>query len=60
LTVQESLDDVLAYYAETVELTTRNVEAVGDLGQPSAVNPEQSARWLLFRPIQETARDASS
>ncbi len=27
-------------------------------GQPSAVNPEQSARWVLFHLIQETARHA--
>ena len=31
---------------------------IGDLGQPSAVNPEQSARWVLFHLIQETARHA--
>jgi hypothetical protein len=58
LTGQESLDGVLGYYAETAELTTQIVAAIGDLGQPSAVNPEQSARWVLFHLIQETARHA--
>jgi hypothetical protein len=43
LTDEESLDGVLLYYAETAELTARIVTAIGDLGQPSAVNPEQSA-----------------
>jgi hypothetical protein len=28
----------------TAELTARIVTAIGDLGQPSAVNPEQSVR----------------
>ena len=55
---QESLDGVLAYYAETAELTTRIVTATGDLGQPSAVDAERSARWVLFHLIQETARHA--
>ena len=58
LTGEESLDDVLRYYAETAELTARIVTAVGDLGQPSAVNPEQSVRWVLFHLIQETSRHA--
>ena len=54
----ETLDGVLGYYAETAELTTQLVGSIGDLGQPSAVNPEQSARWVLFHLIQETARHA--
>ena len=58
LTGEESLDDVLRYYAETAEITARIVTAVGDLGQPSAVNPEQSVRWVLFHLIQETSRHA--
>lgn len=58
LTGEESLDGVLGYYAETAELTARIVAAVGDLGQPSAVNPEQSVRWVLFHLIQETSRHA--
>jgi len=58
LTEQETLDGVLSYYAETAELTGQIVSAVGDLGQPSAVNPEQSVRWVLFHLIQETARHA--
>ena len=40
------------------ELTARIVTAVGDLGQPSAVNPERSVRWVLFHLIQETSRHA--
>ena len=58
LTEQETLDGALSYYAETAELTGQIVSAVGDLGQPSAVNPEQSVRWVLFHLIQETARHA--
>ena len=58
LTEQETLDGVLAYYAKTAEFTTQIVSAIGDLGQPSAINPEQSARWVLFHLIQETARHA--
>ena len=58
LTGEESLDGVLGYYAETAELTARIVTAVGDLGQPLAVNPEQSVRWVLFHLIQETSRHA--
>lgn len=58
LTGRESLDGVLAYYAETAELTTRIVMAIDDLGQPSAVDPEQSVRWVLCHLIQETARHA--
>jgi uncharacterized damage-inducible protein DinB len=58
LTAAESLDDMLAYYAETANRTTQIVTAIDDLGQPSAVNPEQSARWVLFHLIQETARHA--
>ena len=58
LTEQETLDDVLAYYAETAALTAQIVSGIGDLGQPSAVNPEQSARRVLFHLIQETARHA--
>lgn len=58
LSEQETLDGVLAYYAETAKLTVEIVSAISDLGQPSAVNPEQSARWVLFHLIQETARHA--
>jgi hypothetical protein len=58
LTEQETLEGVLGYYAETAALTVEIVSAISDLGQPSAVNPEQSARWVLFHLIQETARHA--
>jgi uncharacterized damage-inducible protein DinB len=58
LTEQETLDGVLGYYAGTAERTTQIVSAIGDLGRPSAVNPEQSVRWVLFHLIQETARHA--
>lgn len=44
--------------AASAEFTARIVTAVGDLGQPSAVNPEQSVRWVLFHLIQETSRHA--
>jgi uncharacterized damage-inducible protein DinB len=58
LTEQETLDGVLGYYAETAERTTQIVSAIDDLDQPSAINPEQSVRWVLFHLIQETARHA--
>ena len=58
--IEDSLADfqLTGYYAETAEFTARIVTAVGDLGQPSAVNPEQSVRWVLFHLIQETSRHA--
>jgi uncharacterized damage-inducible protein DinB len=58
LTEQETLDGVLGYYAETAERTTQIVSAIDELDQPSAINPEQSVRWVLFHLIQETARHA--
>jgi hypothetical protein len=41
-----------------LECRARIVTAIGDLGQPSAVKPEQSVRWVLFHLIQETSRHA--
>jgi hypothetical protein len=35
LTEQETLDGVLAYYAETAALTAQIVSGIGDLGQPT-------------------------
>jgi uncharacterized damage-inducible protein DinB len=58
LTGEETLAGLLDYYNETAELTSRIVAAISDLGQPSAVSHEQSARWVLFHLIQETARHA--
>jgi uncharacterized damage-inducible protein DinB len=58
MTDEETLDSLLSYYAETARLTGQIVADVSDLGQPSAVNEEQSVRWVLFHLIQETARHA--
>lgn len=52
----ETLAGLLGYYAETAERTEQVVAAVGDLGQPSALNPEQSVRWVLQTLIREVAR----
>jgi hypothetical protein len=38
--------------------TERRWVVAGIAGQPSAVNPEQSVRWVLFHLIQETSRHA--
>src|ERR1700733_10584860 len=48
----ETLDRLLAFYAETAEETERVVAAVTDLGQPSAADPEKSVRWVLLHLIK--------
>ncbi len=58
MTGEETLAGLLGYYAETAELTGQILAEATDLGQPSAVNPEQSVRWVLFHLVQETARHA--
>jgi len=54
----ETLAGLLAYYAETAGRTGQVVAGIGDLGEPSAVNEEQSVRWVLLTLIKETARHA--
>lgn len=54
----ETLAGLLGYYAETAERTEQIVAGIGDLGEPSAVNDEQSVRWVLLTLIKEVARHA--
>jgi hypothetical protein len=54
----ETLAGLLGYYAETAGRTEKIVAGIGDLGGPSAVNEEQSVRWVLLTLIKETARHA--
>lgn len=53
---EETLAGLLDYYAETAERTEQIVAGIGDLGEPSAVNQEQSVRWVLLTLIKEVAR----
>jgi len=54
----ETVAGLLAHYAETEQMTGRIVGEITDMGQPSAINAEQSVRWVLLTLIQETARHA--
>jgi hypothetical protein len=54
----ETLAGLLRYYAQTADRTGQIVAAVADLGQPSAVDPDKSVRWVLLHLIKETARHA--
>jgi hypothetical protein len=54
----ETLAGLLDYYAQTAERTEQIVAGVGNLGGPSAVNEEQSVRWVLLTLIKEIARHA--
>jgi hypothetical protein len=55
---EETLAGLLGFYTETAERTEQIVAGIGDLGEPSAVNPEQSVRWVLLTLIKEIARHA--
>ncbi len=54
----ETLTGLLGYYADTAAQTEQIIRDVADLGQPLAVDPEQSVRWVLLHLIKETARHA--
>jgi Protein of unknown function (DUF664) len=54
----ETLAGLLRYYAETAVQTEQIIAEVADLGQPSAVDPEKSVRWVLLHVLKETARHA--
>jgi Protein of unknown function (DUF664) len=54
----ETLAEVLGYYAETAELTEQIVAAVPDLSAPPASDERLSVRWVLLHVIKETARHA--
>jgi uncharacterized damage-inducible protein DinB len=54
----ETLADLLSYYADTAKQTERVLAEVADLGQPPALDAEQSVRWVLLHLIKETSRHA--
>lgn len=54
----ETLAGLLDLYAETAAQTEQIIAGVPDLGQPSAINADQSVRWVLLHIIKETARHA--
>lgn len=64
----ETLEDVLAYYAQVTRDTEEIVAGTADLGQPVPVPKgvpwfpsdvdSWSVRWVLFHLIEETARHA--
>ena len=54
----ETLAEVLGYYAETAELTEQIVADTPDLGAPPASDEQLSVRWVLLHLIKETARHA--
>ena len=54
----ETLAEVLGYYAETAELTEQIVGATTDLSAPPASDELLSVRWVLLHLIKETARHA--
>ena len=54
----ETLVGLLCFYTEVAEQTEQVIAEVADLGQPSALDPEKSVRWVLFHVLKETARHA--
>ncbi len=54
----ETLAGLLSYYTETAVQAEQIIAEVADLGQPSVVDPEKSARWVLLHVLKETARHA--
>jgi hypothetical protein len=54
----ETLGEMLGYYAETAERTEQIVTATADLGAPTAGDARLSVRWVLLHLIKETARHA--
>jgi Protein of unknown function (DUF664) len=54
----ETLAEVLSYYADTAELTEQIVAGAGDLAAPPASDERLSVRWVLLHLIKETARHA--
>jgi uncharacterized damage-inducible protein DinB len=54
----ETLEQLLGSYAEAAAVTERIVAGVDDLGQPLAIDPDRSVRWVLLHLIKETARHA--
>jgi hypothetical protein len=54
----ETLAGLLGYYAEVAGQTGQIIAEVADLGQPSAVDPGKSVRWVLLHVLKETARHA--
>jgi hypothetical protein len=54
----ETLAALLDSYAKTALETGQVIAEVADLGQPSALDPENSVRWILMHVLKETARHA--
>jgi hypothetical protein len=54
----ETLTGLLRYYADTAVQTEQIIAEVADLGQPTALDPEKSVRWVLLHLLKETARHA--
>jgi hypothetical protein len=54
----ETLAGLLSYYAQTAAQTEQIIAEGADLGQPTAMDPEKSARWVLLHLLKETARHA--
>ena len=54
----ETLVDLLSYYADTAKQTEQLIAEVPDLGQPPAMDAEKSVRWVLLHLLKETARHA--
>jgi uncharacterized damage-inducible protein DinB len=60
LTPEDTVESLLADYAEVARETEQIVAGVPDLGAPAVADPnfQRSIRWVLFHLIEETARHA--
>jgi uncharacterized damage-inducible protein DinB len=60
LTADDTVESLLAGYAEVAKQTEEIVAGVPDLGAPAVDDPEftRSIRWVLFHLIEETGRHA--
>jgi uncharacterized damage-inducible protein DinB len=52
----EKLDQLLDDYAQVAAQTEQIISEIPDLGQPLAIDENQSVRWVLLHLIKETAR----
>jgi uncharacterized damage-inducible protein DinB len=58
LTADDTVERLLAAYAEVARATDEIVAAVPDLGAPAGPDGFRSIRWVLFHLIEEIARHA--